>query len=407
MGVVYAATDTVLHNRVAVKLLNPQEDQADNAVERFEREARATAKLGHPNIVRVSDMGRTDDGGAFIVMEVLTGETLDELLAREGPLSVDRAVRIHLQLLDALSAAHAENVLHRDVKPSNVFLSKLADGGELVKLLDFGLAYLMEEASSKRLTATGIAMGTPAYMSPERITGERLDHRSDIYSVGVSLFRSLTGELPFHADTPMALRGRILLVEAPVLSDSRPELGGTIADVVAKALAKKPEDRFADATEMAHALREAFDQVRPSRTDLPLVKLEAKEVDDAFRDAPTRATKDTAASDEPLPADDEPEAKGEPDAETRPQRDPSWQASTIQAGSQPGLNVVAPPSDPKPATPAPAPAKKPGPPRWLAGVAIGAAIGVVLLLGLYLWAMSRQPDAPTPPANAPPAAAPR
>jgi len=383
MGVVYAATDTVLHNRVAVKLLNPQEDQADNAVERFEREARATAKLGHPNIVRVSDMGRTDDGGAFIVMEVLTGETLDEALAREGPLPVDRAVRIHLQLLDALSAAHAEGVLHRDVKPSNVFLSKLADGSELVKLLDFGLAYLMEEASSKRLTATGIAMGTPAYMSPERITGEKLDHRADIYSVGVSLFRSLTGELPFHADTPMALRGRILLVEAPALDESVPE-AGTIADVVAKALAKQPDDRYADAMEMAHELREAFEQIRPSQTNLPLVKLEAKQVDDSFRDAPTRATKDTAASDEPLPADDdapEPEPPAEP--EPRPKKDPAWQASTIQAGSQPGLQVAPPPEVSQPA------AKKPGAPKWLAGVAIGAAVGVVLLLGLYLWAMSR------------------
>jgi len=388
MGVVYAATDTVLHNRVAVKLLNPQEDQADNAVERFEREARATAKLGHPNIVRVSDMGRTDDGGAFIVMEVLSGETLDELLAREGPLPVDRAVRIHLQLLDALSAAHAENVLHRDVKPSNVFLSKLADGGELVKLLDFGLAYLMEEASSKRLTATGIAMGTPAYMSPERITGEKLDHRSDIYSVGVSLFRSLTGELPFHADTPMALRGRILLVEAPILSESRPELGGTIADVVAKALAKKPEDRYADATEMAHELRGAFEQIRPSQTDIPLVKLSTKEIDENFRDAPTRATKDAPASSEPLPAE-EPEPPEEPapkkEPKPRPSKDPSWQASTIQAGSNPGLKVT-PPSGPQPIA---APAKRSGPPSWLLGVGIGAAVGALLLIGLYLWMLSR------------------
>ncbi len=426
MGIVYSATDTILSNTVAVKVLRAQEDQANNAVARFEREARATAKLGHPNIVRVMDMGRTDDGGAFLVMELLTGETLDETLAREGPLSVERAVRIHLQLLDALSAAHSEGVLHRDVKPSNVFVTHLADGTELVKLLDFGLAYLMEEAASKRLTATGIAMGTPAYMSPERITGSALDHRSDIYSVGVSLFRALTGELPFHADTGIALRGRILLVEAPMLSEARPELSGTIADVVAMSLAKNPDDRYGTAQEMADALRAAVALVEPS-----LAKAKPSiEADPAFREAPTRAnTKRGAADLESGPKEKEnadtllalgdterPSPPDEPDAPR------TWKASTIR-----GHGVSLPPDDEADASERPptlplggvsvppqarlsAPTFVPPErtekaaskrPTWLTGVAIGVGAGVMLLFLLYLWQAGQTPTEPTEPIDAP------
>ncbi len=435
MGVVYSATDTVLSNTVAVKVLQAHEDQASNAVERFEREAKATAKLGHPNIVRVMDMGRTDDGGAYLVMEQLQGETLDDILAREGPLSVERAVRIHLQLLDALTAAHEAGVLHRDVKPSNVFVSTLADGTELVKLLDFGLAYLMEEAQSKRLTATGIAMGTPAYMSPERITGDSLDHRADIYSVGVSLFRSLTGELPFHADTPIALRGRILLVEAPMLSDTRPDLSGTIADVVAKSLAKKPDDRFPTARAMAEALSEALDHVRPSLAKVP-PKAAAPNID---RDAATVANTRPGGADL-TDRTREMEGEGESAAEApedRPSEPRGWKAATIRghgAMSMPpeedeegkagpsdrpptlplgGVSVppggaIAAPRVPQEAAPAPAPAK--GTPNWAVGLAIGAALGVVLLVGLYLWHRSQATEppapAPAPRVEAPPPAPP-
>ncbi|MCA9609331.1 MAG: serine/threonine protein kinase, partial [Myxococcales bacterium] len=432
MGVVYSATDTVLSNTVAVKVLRPHEDQASNAVERFEREARATAKLGHPNIVRVMDMGRTDDGGAYLVMEQLQGETLDDILAREGPLSVERAVRIHLQLLDALTAAHEAGVLHRDVKPSNVFVSTLADGTELVKLLDFGLAYLMEEAASKRLTATGIAMGTPAYMSPERITGDSLDHRADIYSVGVSLYRSLTNELPFHADTPIALRGRILLVEAPMLSETRPDLSGTIADVVAKSLAKKPDDRFATAREMAKSLSEALDHVRPSLAKIPPKAVGA----DIDRDAPTVAnTRPAGAEAEHTREIGETGADDEPSEDDRPSEPRGWKAATIRghgALSLPedeepepkgGGSKERPPTlplggvsvPPNRAIEAPrvsqpdhvAPPAKPGTPAWMIGLAIGAAVGAVLLLGLYLWHRSQTTTTSLPPpVEAPPVEAP-
>ena len=418
MGVVYSATDTILSNTVAVKVLLPREDQAENAVARFEREAKATAKLGHPNIVRVMDMGRTHDGGAFLVMERLSGETLDETLEREGPLSVDRAVRIHLQLLDALAAAHAEGVLHRDVKPSNVFLTHLADGTELVKLLDFGLAYLTEEATSKRLTATGIAMGTPAYMSPERITGESLDHRSDIYSVGVSLFRSLTGELPFNADTGIALRGRILLVEAPLLSDARPDLAGTIAEVVAQALSKSPVDRFSSAREMAAALTAAAALFEPSRsrvrprglaadgkkkTQLGGADLDAGYDDDASMRATALA----------LPSAAQRQGAEGPDQQGRTilghgvsvpllDEDPLLAAEEVHPRTLPLGGVSVPPAVPVvPETPTPQ--TRAHPPTetrrsspWFLGIAIGLASGVAILAALYLWHVSSAEETPRP-----------
>ncbi|MBX3276039.1 MAG: serine/threonine protein kinase, partial [Sandaracinaceae bacterium] len=414
MGVVYSATDTVLSNTVAVKLLRPRDDQADNAVERFEREARATARLGHPNIVRVMDMGRTDDGGAFLVMERLAGVTLDEILEREGPLSVERAVRIHLQLLDALGAAHSAGVLHRDVKPSNVFVSTLGDGTELVKLLDFGLAYLLEEAAEKKLTATGIAMGTPAYMSPERIIGEPIDHRADLYSVGVSLYRSLTGELPFRADTPIALRGRILLVEAPMLTATRPDLSGTIADVVARSLAKKPSDRYASAREMATALREALDHLSPSLAAQrpavapPAVDRDAATIANATR-VGARDLADPSAHDGPTALDVGPalDGTGRPSVEPAEPNEPARaRPPTLPLGgvSVPPNAAVAPPVVAA-APVAPAGARSAGIPGWVIGLAIGVTLGALLLGGLYVLRARDEPPAgrPEPAAAYPPA----
>ncbi|MGE0790388.1 MAG: serine/threonine-protein kinase [Sandaracinaceae bacterium] len=257
MGIVYEAIDEVLSNRVAVKVLRPSDDSGRTAIARLHREARAAAALGHPNIVRVTDLGRDGDS-AYLVMELLRGRTLDEELHLHGSLPLDRAVRIHLQLLDALGVAHQAGVLHRDIKPSNIFLTRLADGSELVKLLDFGLAYLLEERTSAKLTATGIAIGTPAYMAPERIYGEPIDGRADLFSVGVSFFESLTGQLPFAADNALALRGRILLENPRSVREDRPDVSEDVARVIERALAKRAVDRFPTAAEMAHALAAAI-----------------------------------------------------------------------------------------------------------------------------------------------------
>ncbi len=257
MGVVYEAVDETLGNRVAVKVLSAPKDAGPEAIARLEREARAAAALGHPNIVRVTDLGRTGEG-AFLVMELLLGRSLDAALRDEGALEIEQTVRIHLQLLDALDAAHAAGVLHRDIKPANIFLTQLADGTELVKLLDFGLAYLLEEASSPKLTATGVALGTPAYMSPERLYGEAVDGRSDLYAVGVCLYEALAGELPFRADTPVALQGKILLNQPPDLRKKREGVSAALADVARRAMGKKPAERYASALAMSAALRGAM-----------------------------------------------------------------------------------------------------------------------------------------------------
>lgn len=274
MGVVREAVDETLQNRVAVKLLHEHADSSPQSVARLAREARAAAALGHPNIVRIMDMG-TLDKGAYLVMELLQGVTLEEELD-EKPLELKRAVRVHLQLLDALEAAHTAGVLHRDVKPANTFLTKLGDGTELVKLLDFGLAYLVEQTGSAKLTQTGITLGTPAYMSPERLYGERMDPRSDLYAVGVSLYESLTGDLPFIAESPVEIRRRILLDDVPDIRRERPEVGDGLAALIRRSLEKNPKHRFETAREMAEALAAAIEPVAgqdPSLTvrDIPAV----------------------------------------------------------------------------------------------------------------------------------------
>ncbi len=256
MGVVYEAEDRALSRPVAVKLLSPRYEMDANAVARLEREALAAARLAHPNIVRVLDLVR-DGAGLFLVMEQLAGEALDARIDRDGPLSVKAAVAVHLQLLDALAAAHEAGILHRDVKPGNVFLTPLADGALLVKLLDFGLAYLVEEASQKKLTATGMALGTPAYMAPERIEGQVADERADLYSVGVCLYECLCGELPFRAESAVALYARLMTEEPRPIRAHRSEVSAALSSVVARALARDPSERFQTARAMADALRRA------------------------------------------------------------------------------------------------------------------------------------------------------
>lgn len=432
MGVVYEANDTLLSRSVAVKLILAHDDLSLDAIARLELEAKATARLGHPNIVRILDLGRTEDRGAYLVMEKLEGETLQERLERTGKIEPERAVKIHLQLLDALAAAHSDGVLHRDIKPSNIFLTPLADGSDFVKLLDFGLAYLLEEKASPKLTATGIALGTPAFMSPERVAGEGFDERSDLYSVGVSLYQTISGELPFRASTPIALRGRILLYEAPSLRDSNPGLDADLASVVAKSLAKKRPDRFADATAMREALARAVG-IRTSHAS------QAPATPTVSEDAETRAFVAGGTTEPGMgpagPADeDEDPALGNTlmaGGITPPPSVPAEKSGTTlrgHGGAAPEPHPTNPNAEPEAAgtlalggITRPPPTRTPSspvvlgmqapPPRratrpWLAGVGVGVGIGLVLLTGLFLGRLMNREPAPTPqppaPASAPP-----
>jgi serine/threonine protein kinase len=259
MGVVYRAQHTLLDSRVvAIKLLYRELARDPRTVNRFFREARAATAVQSPYIVEVKDFGATPDGDAFLVMEYIDGESLRELLTREKRLAIPRATTIALQIADGLQAAHNKGIVHRDLKPENVVLF-LVEGNERVKLLDFGIAQL-SEFQEVRLTETGIVLGTPAYMSPEQAAGERVDHRTDVYSLGTILYEMLTGSCPFEGESAKELLVRKLTRGYVPPRELRPEVPLAMEAVVLHALERKPDRRVSTMLELAMELREAVDQ---------------------------------------------------------------------------------------------------------------------------------------------------
>jgi serine/threonine protein kinase len=234
MGQVWEAEDTVLHRTVAIKILSDGLSSDGTSAERFRREAQAAAGLSHPNVAGVFDYGE-DDGTQFIVMELVAGETLAERIRREGRLEPGEAARIAGEIAAALEAAHDAGIVHRDIKPGNVMLT---DQGE-VKVLDFGIA----AASGHDLTATGMTIGTAAYLSPEQAAGDRATPASDVYSLGVVLYEMLAGRPPFTGETPVAVAAAHVSQEAPSLVEEVPDVPPYLALACEKALAKDPARR--------------------------------------------------------------------------------------------------------------------------------------------------------------------
>ncbi|MBN2715821.1 MAG: protein kinase, partial [Deltaproteobacteria bacterium] len=220
MGVVYEAEQTAMDRKVALKVLHPHLND-DELYVRFQREAAASSKLEHPNIITVYDFGRTENDSLYIAMEFIDGKSLDDEIKQNGAMAWDRACRIGTQICSALRNAHDKNIIHRDMKPENVMLCKRGDETDFVKVLDFGIAKMLEDGEKdqqKALTKTGMVFGTPQYMSPEQVRGEKLDARSDIYSVGIILYEMLTGTIPFKADTPMGLLTKHLIEMPPAFA---------------------------------------------------------------------------------------------------------------------------------------------------------------------------------------------
>ena len=254
MGTVYECEHVAIHRRVAVKVLNAAQARKKASLARFQNEAHVAGAIGHPNICEIYDMGELDDNSPFLVMELLTGETLADRIASEGALPFDDIVDIISQVLSGLVAAHEKSVIHRDIKPENVFLTQRPGLPPMIKLLDFGISK-MGGGEELHLTRTGMVMGTPYYMSPEQARGDRkLDHRVDIYATGVMTYECLTGRRPFIAANYNALLVQILTGSPRPLHDLRPAVSDGFADFVSKAMHRDRNHRFQDAAEMQREL---------------------------------------------------------------------------------------------------------------------------------------------------------
>jgi serine/threonine-protein kinase len=270
MGAVYVADHLRIGRKVAIKRLHPELANDEKAVQRFQREARAAGATGHEHIVEILDLGYAEDGAPYLVMEYLRGLSLKQTLEREGKLPMQRACRIVGQVLAALAAVHEHGIVHRDLKPDNVFLTRRGNDADWVKVLDFGISKMKHEDEALELTRTGVTMGTPYYMSPEQARGSKnVDHRVDLYAVGVMLHECLTGKVPYAGENYLALVQQILRNDAPRPSNVVAGIPKELDDIVVRALSKEPGDRFPSALVMLEALL-PFGAERPEpRRDEP------------------------------------------------------------------------------------------------------------------------------------------
>jgi len=296
MGTVYSGEHIYIRKKVAIKILHKQFAKFDEAVHRFLREARAASSINHPNIVDVTDFGPMPDGGVYFVMEYLDGTSLEDLMEREGALELHRSLNIANQIALALAAAHETSIVHRDLKPDNImlirkpgrrdvirakqkaetteesptgkFVIEKEDAYDFVKVLDFGIAKVVTpEEMSMRHTIQGAVFGTPEYMSPEAARGEDVDHRSDIYSLGVILFDMLTGHPPFEATAAAEVLSMHINKSPPRPSEVAPNLEITEgADrLILRAMAKDPDGRYQSMDEFRHDLQRCYGSVAYKR----------------------------------------------------------------------------------------------------------------------------------------------
>jgi serine/threonine-protein kinase len=294
MGVVYKARDPVLDRVVAIKTINltlPKDELADYEA-RFYQEARAAGGLNHPNIVTIYDIGKSERV-AYMAMEFLEGEELRSILSAKEPLPVSLALDIAIQVADGLAYAHERQVVHRDIKPANIMIVR--DG--LVKITDFGIARMR---TNEVKTMTGMILGSPKYMSPEQVTGKRVDHRADLFSLGVVLYEMLTGEAPFLADSIHGIMYQIMHFSPPAPSAKQAGLPEVLDLIVAKALSKSADERYQNAADFARDLRDCRNMLEGKSTGVATADLAAGQVPPGAR-KPERLTavKASASASEP------------------------------------------------------------------------------------------------------------
>ena len=261
MGVVYQAYDIKLQRDVAIKFLFPDYCKDHATVQRFQQEALAAGRIGHENICDVRDLGKTDDGSHFIVMELLEGQPLSELLCERGRLDPESAVEIIIQILAALEAAHNVRIAHRDLKPENVFLVKTVSNGARVKLFDFGVAKFLNKQEDLQLTKTNTVVGSPYYMSPEQARGSKaVSHLTDIWSTAVILFELITGVLPFQGDNYNEVMANIITKSIP---DPRTHVSISVelARIIRKGMNKDLSERFGSAEEFRAELEDFLENL--------------------------------------------------------------------------------------------------------------------------------------------------
>jgi eukaryotic-like serine/threonine-protein kinase len=262
MGTVYEVRHEMLGRSFAMKVLRRDVACEADLAARFINEAKATGSIKHPHIVSITDFGRLVDATPFFVMELLVGQTLAHVIKASGSLEMSRAYAILLQVVDALGAAHQAGVVHRDLKPENVFLAQAPIGVSVqsvdnVKIVDFGAAKVL---GASRITKTGIVFGTPHYMSPEQASGQPIDHRTDVYALGVIMYEMLTGRVPFEADTYMGVLTQHMFVRPRPPSEVRPDRAeelGALEDITLRALEKRAEDRYSSMNDLAVDLEKA------------------------------------------------------------------------------------------------------------------------------------------------------
>jgi serine/threonine-protein kinase len=297
MGIVYHAEHVLMRKHLALKRLHPHLSAIEQVDQRFEREAQAAARIEHANVCMVTDYGRDEAVGSFIVMELLKGTSLQDEIEQKGPLPFDRVLRIGRQICAALEQAHSMGIVHRDLKPDNIMLIEREGAVDHVKIMDFGIAKMVtDETPGQNLTQAGMIFGTPHYLSPEQASGDPVDHRGDLYSLGVILFEMSTARRPFDAPTAAALLRKHVTEEPPSLLDAAPQrvFPPGFQNVVSRLMAKSPEDRYPSA-------KVCMDHLE-SILELPLPE----------------DTLDTVASLPPDPGSNEPIPDDAPDAASSP-----------------------------------------------------------------------------------------